>query len=144
MNGTENTTEKVCTVLIHYARALDERNWSLLNEVFTEDAVAKYGANSTLEGREAIIGGIRSFLDNCGPSQHMISNIEVIESDDGIVSRSYVRAVHRGRDSEAILWSFGEYHAQWIRMGEKLRVKRWEMRVTFNHGDNSVFGSHER
>ena len=67
--------QAIVDVLNAYATCLDARDWSGLNDVFHPDAVGIYAA--TLTGRAAIIESIRSFLDGCGPSQHLLGNYQI-------------------------------------------------------------------
>lgn len=68
--------DSVADVVNRYAYALDNRQWTVLDDVFTTDAVARYGTPKSpqLNGRENIVASIRSFLDGCGPSQHLLGN----------------------------------------------------------------------
>lgn len=130
---------QVSAALYRYARALDDRDWGLLDTVFTDDATASYGGNETLSGRANIVGGIRHYLDGCGPTQHLIGNIEVTQKDVGLASRCAVRAVHASGDATP-LWSFGSYEAAWSETDAGWRVRHWSMQVGFNYGDPAVFG----
>ncbi|WP_311269510.1 nuclear transport factor 2 family protein [Sphingobium sp. WCS2017Hpa-17] len=123
-----------------YARALDMRDWPALDRVFTQDCDARYGADAHLQGREAIVSAIRRYLDNCGPSQHMISNIVVDADGDCLVSHAAVRAIHRARDDNRVFESVARYSGRWIADQQGWRACVWRMDVGFNHGDPTVLG----
>lgn len=109
--------EREITRAIHrFARAMDERDWGALDTVMTEDATADLGMGA-LRGRANIVAFIRSFLDECGPTQHLIGNLVVDVDGDRATSRCYVRDMHKGAGSRAHLdfSTLGEYHDRWIR-----------------------------
>ena len=51
--------------LVHFARAMDERNWDALAAIVTDDIRAEFGTGEVV-GAEAVAGLIRSYPDNCG------------------------------------------------------------------------------
>lgn len=125
-----------------YARALDTRDWTLLDTVFAPDSQAVYGGNPAQAGRGAVVNGIRAHLDGCGPSQHLLGNFSVEVAGDEADSRCYVRVYHIGKGSKASLYfeTFGEYIVHWRHGTEGWRAVRWELRVFMNLGDISVLG----
>lgn len=123
-----------------YAYALDQRNWALLDAVFHETCWARYGDNAAVLGRQAIVNAIRGYLDGCGPTQHLISNIMVIRADNCLYSLASVQAVHRGQSGNSIFTSVARYHGQWTQIDGRWLAVRWRMLVDINHGDPSVFG----
>ena len=134
------TEREISAALFRYARALDERRWHMLDDVFDAAAVARYGPDEPLRGRDAIVSGIRQYLDPCGPTQHMITNIEVRSSRDVASSRCCVRAAHASADGSATFWAIGSYEADWRRTAAGWRAASWTMVVSFNHGDISLVG----
>lgn len=128
-----------------YARALDTHNWPLLDSVFTPDVQGIYGGAPNAPGRDAIVAGIRSHLDGCGPSQHLLGNFEVEVLGAEARSLAYVRVYHIGKGEKASRFfeTFGEYHAHWRQTGEGWRAYRWELKVTMNLGDIGILGPGE-
>jgi hypothetical protein len=126
-------------VITPFARVSDERDWALLAEVFNPDVVVDYSTGTHLEGREAVVAGLRAALQGSGPSQHLIGN-HVVEIEGGRARSScYVRTLiggapggpFAGRTYELV----GEYHDELIRTprglegsepphGHRLRVGR--------------------
>lgn len=117
--------------LYRFARAMDERDWAALDHVLTEDATADLGLG-TVSGREAIVAFIRSFLDACGPTQHLLGNLVIDVEQERATSRCYVSDMHKGIGDKADLTfsTLGEYHDSWA-----LRGGRWWMvhRRKLNH-----------
>jgi ketosteroid isomerase-like protein len=106
----------VARALNLFARAMDNRDWATLAEILAEDAQGDLGTGR-LEGRTAIIGVIRQFLDRCGPTQHLLGNVVVDVTGDTAVSRAYIRDVHLNStvDPATRFYTIGDYHDTWRR-----------------------------
>jgi 3-phenylpropionate/cinnamic acid dioxygenase small subunit len=113
--------------LITLARAMDDRDWDQLSAIIAEDATGDFGTGR-LDGSAAIIALIRSFLDNCGATQHLLGNVLVDVDVDGnqATSRAYVQDLHlSSRDPELTFHTLGDYHDRWERRsGQWLLVER--------------------
>jgi hypothetical protein len=102
-----------------------------MSEIIADDAAGDLGTGR-LEGGAAIIELIRSFLDNCGVTQHLLGNIRVDVSGDHATSRAYVHDLHLAtRDPELTFHTLGDYHDGWER-----RAGRWRLveRIKDNRG----------
>lgn len=102
--------------LVVLARAMDERDWATATGVFLPDATAELGAGP-LCGAEAIVASIRTYLDACGPTQHLLGNV-LVDLDlaaGAATSRAYVSDVHLGRGERRDLTfsTLGDYHDRW-------------------------------
>ena len=84
----------IVRVALRYARALDTKDWALLDEVFLPDATAELGSRTLLEGIEAIRRRIRTALEALDASQHLVGNHEVDVVADTATHRCYVQAQH--------------------------------------------------
>jgi hypothetical protein len=73
-----------------------------------------------LRGRAAIIELIRGFLDNCGPTQHLLANVVIDLDGDTATSRAYVHDVHLGSDADAStrFYTLGDYTDTWRRRAD--------------------------
>ena len=70
-----------------YCRALDTKNWPLLDDVFLPDATAELGTSNLLVGREAIRGRVRAAIEYLDDSQHLVGNHEVsVDGDAGTIA----------------------------------------------------------
>jgi ketosteroid isomerase-like protein len=109
----ERNIERALTVL---ARAMDDRDWAAMAHVMADNAQGDLGTGR-LEGSAAIIRLIRSFLDNCGPTQHLLGNIIINVVDDTATSRTYIHDVHLNStaDSSRRFYTLGDYHDTWKR-----------------------------
>jgi hypothetical protein len=119
--------------LAAFARAMDERNWAALDDVVLPDASADYGMGPA-SGRAAIVAVMRSYLDDCGPTQHLLGNLVIDVAPDGRTARSecYVSDMHVGAGARSHLTfaTLGEYHDQWRltadgwRLAQRLKKNR--------------------
>ncbi|WP_321808830.1 nuclear transport factor 2 family protein [Burkholderia sp. BCC1993] len=127
-----------------YARALDKRNWSALDTVFDRDVRADYNEGEfEIHGRSALVGMIRSHLDGCGPTRHLLGALNVDVDDDVAQSRIHVHAAHRGLGDNAhlVYEVFGEYVAQWKRTSDGWRAIHWALHVSLETATREVLGA---
>ncbi|OYD66876.1 nuclear transport factor 2 family protein [Rhodococcus sp. OK302] len=115
-----------------FARAMDARDWDELHRIMTPDATAELGTG-TLSGPAEVVTAIRSFLDECGPTQHLIGNVLVDVDGDRATSRAYVSDMHLGTGSKAHLnfATLGDYHDSWARVDGTWRMTH---RTKHSHG----------
>lgn len=84
----------IVQVALRYCRALDTKNWALLDEVFVPEATADLAGPNHLVGIEAIRGRIRGALGILDDSQHLVGNHEVVVDGDTATHRCYLQAQH--------------------------------------------------
>ncbi len=109
--------------LIEFARAMDERDWPKLERILTEDAVADFGSGA-LNGSASIVTNIRSYLDACGPTQHLLGNLLVDIDGETALSRCYVSDMHLGAGERSHLTfsTLGDYHDRWRKISGRWRM----------------------
>jgi 3-phenylpropionate/cinnamic acid dioxygenase small subunit len=131
---------RIGRVLLHYATLLDQRRWAALDEVFTPDAVAVYHGIGRFEGLPAITGVIKGFLELCGPTQHMITNIRVTPDGHQASARCYLQATHAGRGTYVgkTMTVWGEYTDHLEQGAEGWRIVLRELVVQHVAGDVGV------
>tara|TARA_B110000444_G_scaffold156063_1_gene145949 strand:- start:413 stop:865 length:453 start_codon:yes stop_codon:yes gene_type:complete len=143
MNIEELIAERqIYRKIVGFARAMDDRNWEALDEITRDDINFDLGAGM-MQGRDALIENIRSFLDDCGPTQHLLGNVLIDVIDDKASSKAYVSDLHvsANEESDQTFSTLGDYHDEWQKMGNE-----WFMikRVKQNHafiGSWEVLGS---
>ncbi|MFC7448838.1 nuclear transport factor 2 family protein [Rhodococcus daqingensis] len=115
----------VTRALIRIARAMDERDWAGLDELVLPEVTADLGTGE-LTGRAELVTSIRSFLDECGPTQHLLGNVLVEVTGDTATSRAYVSDMHVGAGERAHLTfrTLGDYHDRWVRRGDAWLLDR--------------------
>src|SRR4051794_34123971 len=63
---------EIAQLKYRYMRAIDTRDWELLNDCFTADARAWYtGGKLSRQGREAIVAMLREFMPPAFVSSHV-------------------------------------------------------------------------
>jgi hypothetical protein len=129
--------------LVEFARAMDERDWQLIEGLTTEDITADL-ETGPLAGRAELVAVMRQFLDQCGTTQHLLGNVLIdIDIDgDSASSEAYVADMHLGGDgNEDITFrTLGRYRDRWRKVdGRWLMCERVkENRATV--GSLAVFG----
>lgn len=100
--------------LYAFARAMDQRDWDAIGTIMIDDATADMGTGP-LHGSRQVIALMRSFLDDCGPTQHLLGNLVIDVVGERAVSQCYVSDMHKGTGGKAHLTfsTLGEYHDRW-------------------------------
>lgn len=135
----------IIATLDRYAEALDTRDWDLLGQVFTKNAIIDWGEWKQT-GLAEVTTSIRSYLDGCGPSQHLLGNYRIELNGDQATSRHYCRVMHMGKGEHA-----GKTYETWIEYKDELeRVggaasnawlsRRRDARAIMDQGDRSLLG----
>ena len=116
----------VLQTIHRYAQAIDDRDWELMDSVFTEDAKALSG-HFSLDGRSVIVDLIRSFIATYGFTQHAMHNALVSIDGDSARATLGFRAFHQGGPANpaAAYESMGEYHADLLWTADGWRVAHW-------------------
>lgn len=134
---------EIARALARFARAMDERDWPVLHEIMLPGATADLGTGE-LEGPAEVVAVIRSYLDNCGPSQHLLGTmlIDVDIAGGTATSRTYVSDLHLGIDDRQGLSfsTLGDYHDEWHLVGDAWRMSRRTKHMHGTLGDIRVFG----
>ena len=128
-------------VTTRYATACDTRNWDLLQQVFAPDCTTIYGGNYVCQGVDKVRHMISSHLDGCGPTQHLLGNLEVDASNPACIrSKIHVRAVHKGLGERAQLRydAIGFYEDEWVQLPQGWRIQKRSMSLLLEIGDRTV------
>lgn len=117
------THHEIHTRLIQFARGMDNRDWAGLATILSDDATADYG-NELLCGSAAIISSIRSYLDPCGTTQHLLGNLLVQSDGEYAESHCYVSDMHLGTGDRAhvTFCTLGDYHDRWHKRDGEWRM----------------------
>lgn len=128
--------------LYGFARAMDERDWTAITQIMTEEATAEMGTGP-LADRGQVIALMRSFLDDCGPTQHLLGNLVIDVTGNQAVSRCYVSDMHKGTgDKDHLTFStIGEYHDRWQKVDGRWRMVHRTKLNRAHIGSIEVLGS---
>ncbi|TKA93075.1 nuclear transport factor 2 family protein [Halopseudomonas bauzanensis] len=135
--------QQINDLLIRYGCALDERDWTGLGQVFTEQARVDYGSLGIFEGRDAVVAVAREFIESCGATQHLIGNVRIetdADNPDSARTRCYVQATHASRqpDQSGLMTLWGEYRDQLVRQGDGWAITARSLVIQHIHGDIGV------
>jgi hypothetical protein len=128
-------------VLDRYSECLDTRNWEGLVDVFSEEVDMDFGVWQATS-LEDVRQNIRSFLDGCGPSQHLLGNYRIELDGDRASSRCYCRVMHFGKgEHEGKTFESWIEYADWLVRGpDGWRSHKRVATAQMNQGDRSLLG----
>ena len=117
------------------ATLLDTKDWPGFAATLTDDTVA-YGRT----GPADVVTRVRSHLDVCGATQHLLANIRIDLDGDTARTTSYFRAFHVGLGDRAgaTYECLGEYRDQWRRGPSGWLLSGRVIDVRAEIGDRSV------
>jgi 3-phenylpropionate/cinnamic acid dioxygenase small subunit len=134
-----NDTALIMDTLGRYAIAMDQRDWALLDSVFTQDFTYDAGEWTTHSLAE-YLDRLRPYLEGCGPTQHLLGNYQI--DVDGSTARSqvYVRAFHVGtRELSSTTYEmFGTYRDEFRRTADGWRSVHRTLRLQYELGSRAV------
>ena len=130
----------IIALAARYCRALDTKNWPLLEDVFLPDATAVLGAPNELVGREAITDRIRAALEYLDDSQHLVGNHEVTVDGDTGTHRCYLQAQHIRQvpDASPLYMVAGRYEDRVERTPDGWRIAHRTLTVMWTDGNLTV------
>jgi len=131
----------IIAVLDRYAECLDTRDWQGLADVFTADVDMDFGVWRA-RNLDDVRSNIRSFLDGCGPSQHLLGNYRIVLAGDSATSRCYCRVMHHGKGEHAgkTFESWIEYRDELVRTPQGWRSRRRVAIPQMQAGDPTLLG----
>ncbi len=131
----------IIATLDRYAECLDTRDWAGLSDVFTNDVHIDFGAWQA-DSLDAVRENISSFLDGCGPSQHLLGNYRINLDGDTARSCCYCYVMHQGKGTHE-----GKSYETWIEYCDELRrgpggwrSYRRHAKPRMHRGDMSLLG----
>jgi ketosteroid isomerase-like protein len=116
---------EITAIIYRYSTAMDTRQWQLMDEVFTADAVGDMGG-LICNGRTEAVTFIRTAIECCAKTHHMNSNIETVVTGDTARVHSKFSAWHRGKNGtkDSVLLALGTYTDDFVRTSAGWRIKR--------------------
>lgn len=127
-------------VAFRYCRALDTKDWALLDEVFLPDATGELGTPTTLVGIDAIRGRVRKALGHLDGSQHLVGNHEIDVTGDTATHRCYLQAQHIRADATGSpnYIVAGRYEDRLVRTPNGWRIAHRTLTVMWTEGNVTV------
>ncbi|MBN9109422.1 MAG: nuclear transport factor 2 family protein [Pseudonocardia sp.] len=113
----------VIDAFYRYARAVDERDWDAMADLFTEDVIVRFDGPARgilpvrLDGREEFLTEFRTFFGICGSTYHVSMNHEVRVDGDVATARAAYRDLDERVDGEHVLCveNLGFFDARLVR-----------------------------
>lgn len=139
--------DAIADVLYRYTVALDTRRWGDLENVFTPEATMVVAAadvgdriainDEVANGREAVIGTIRSILDGMDATQHVCAQPLIDVDGDSATSTSYLHEQHYflGDQGPETLETGGIYIDTLIRTPHGWRITERVLQNLYWNGD---------
>ncbi len=136
-----------------YAHALDVRDWDLLASLFTQDCTFRARVileggvpdadNTAIDGRDALVGGLRTIWDGLSATHHLLSNYVVEPAADDASARAscYMRAHHVGNRERAHLFeeSLGRFDFATVREDGAWKIRHMEESIFVMLGTADAF-----
>ena len=114
----------VADVLIHYATAIDTRDWELLASCFTDDCDADYGSIGRWSSAAELVASMRDVHEPLGPTLHRITNHLMTQDGDVVAARSYVDALVLLVDQTSGTNAIGYYDDELVRDADAWKIAR--------------------
>jgi hypothetical protein len=94
-------------------------------------------------GRDAVRDRIRSVLDNCGVTQHLLGNVTIEFAGDTAYVESAIRGWHQGiGQADGLFYeAFGRYSDRVVRTPEGWRIERREFVRDAFLGTREIFAA---
>lgn len=154
--ATHHLRETQINLLNHFCLALDNCDWDLLANLFTDDAVFTVrrlqDRRKVTEdpisclGREELVKLIVPVIESLAATHHMVSNFIVDLADDRRSARAscHFRAYHAGAGERAHLFeeSLGLFSIETVAIDDGWRIKRMDETIMIVLGSPEAFGVH--
>ena len=128
----------ILDVVIAYASALDTKDWTALESLFTTDATWEYEAGGErLLGPDAIVAQIAAALRPLEATQHLCGNHVVRLAGDQAEHSCYFQAQHVRHDGATYLGA-GRYTDRLCRTPDGWRFTHRRLTSVWSSGDPTV------
>jgi ketosteroid isomerase-like protein len=137
--------QAIVDVLTRYTTALDLKDWDLLAEQFTPDAVVDYSAEGgpVCHGRAEMVADCQADLGKLDATHHLTGNFVIEVQGDAATSRSLVQAWHysaAGGERGGTQLMAGGYEDRLVRTSDGWKLEHRRLLVAFESGDQSIKG----
>ena len=136
MSHVEAMSE-IAAIIYRYSTAMDTRQWHLMDDVFTPDAIGDLGG-LVCNGRGETVRFIRAAIECCERTHHMNSNIEAVVTGSSARVSSRFSAWHTGKDKtrDEVFLALGTYTDEFVSHGAGLAYRT----PRGAHADRSLAG----
>ena len=129
----------IVETLYLYARAIDAKDFALLDRVFTPDAIIHYDVpGGTRLPYGEMVAWLKNALSMFRMTQHVVTNPIVERHGSRTRSAAYLTATHEqvGLDGRKTLFvDHGIYKDDWVKGPDGWRIRARRLQRFFMHGD---------
>ncbi len=123
-------------VLFSYAAYCDTKNWSFLDKIFTQDAVAIYGSEEEgmkCKGLDEIRSFLQKSLEKVISAQHLIGNIEIQIDGKSATAKSFLAALQMNEEDGNIKSSevWGQYIDSLVKENGNWKIKEKKLNIIY-------------
>jgi len=128
-------------LVFRLARAMDARDWPLLESCYTAEAVGRF-ATGEVVGVTRIKGQYEAFLTPLDVTQHLVTNVACALSGDTATVHSYFHAQHVrvGTEGGEHFVIGGQYDDEMVRTPSGWRIGARQVRGMWSQGNPRVVG----
>ena len=130
----------IADLMALYCTALDSKDWRLLEQVFTPDAVCDYGATGVPHGLDEITETVSRTLAPTDATQHLLGNVTAEVTGDTAVASAYLQAQHvrAGAEGGDTYLIGGRYDDELARTDAGWRITRRTLTRMWSTGNRGV------
>ena len=131
--------QAIYDLCVRYARALDTRDWALLEGLFLPDARYTFPGGESNTSR-AVVDRCENALTRLDASQHLLGNIEVVVDGDRATTVVYFHAQHvkAGTPGGDLFVIAGSYCDVVVRTPSGWRIAHRTQTYTWRDGNPAV------
>jgi 3-phenylpropionate/cinnamic acid dioxygenase small subunit len=135
--------DEISDVLHRYAKAIDTKNWTLLETCFTEDLEADFRSFAGKElgrGCAQWLEAIRTTIEGMDATQHLTGNhAHEIRGDQATLTAD-VQAAHwlRNERGDPEYTVGGYYECDLARTAEGWRIRKYKLTVNWSRGNRDI------
>jgi ketosteroid isomerase-like protein len=128
---------QIAELLVHYASCIDARDWTGLQDTYTEDGVMQHGTVSV--GREAVPELSEKILTGCESSHHLVGDPSIVVEGDTARSHSHYFATHVAEGTTVRRQGGGWYDCELRRTGAGWKFTRVRSTTAWRTGEPLQF-----
>ena len=126
-------------MIVRYARALDSRDWALLERCFVPDARYTFPGGESNDSA-SVVSRCSGALTRLDASQHLLGNIEIEVEGDTARTRTYFHAQHvkKGTEGGDCFVIAGSYQDTFVRTVDGWRINHRHQEYSWMDGNPGV------
>ncbi len=119
--------------LVRYARCIDRRDWTALQESYTDDGVMQHGEASVPRAQMPELS--EKILAGCASSHHLVGDPSIVIDGDNAVTHSHYIATHISEGTTVKRQGGGWYDCELQRTDQGWRFTRVRSTTAWRTGE---------